>query len=272
MYWKGLQMTVQTHVKRCCSCQVSKCGQCHYCKLPTKLAITKPWESLCVDLIGPYTLKAKDRTRIDFMHITMIDPATSWFQIVELPVSQLPELDIPMGTKGQKGNSTHIQPKQPYFDKSSATVGHLINWTWMSHYPRSQYIIYGNRSEFKLRFETLCDSFGLKGKPISTKNPQSYAILEQVHQTIMTMLHTADLDMAATITNSDIADFLTNVAWAICSTYHTVLIPSPGVAIFGWDMLFDVPFLADWLKIGEYRQKQTDNNTDWENKARVVWD
>ena len=36
---------------------------------------------------------------------------------------------------------------------------------------------------------------------------------------------------------------------------------SPGAAIFGRDMLFDVPFLADWKKIGEYRQIQTDKNT-----------
>ena len=69
-----------------------------------------PWEALCVDLIGPYTLKGKDKTVIDFMCVTMIDPATSWFEIVELPVSQ-PMLDIPMGTKGSKGKDTHIQQK-----------------------------------------------------------------------------------------------------------------------------------------------------------------
>ncbi len=46
--------------------------------------------------------------------------------------------------------------------------------------------------------------------------------------------------------------------WAICSTYHTVLKKaSPGAAIFGWDVLFDIPFLADWNKIGDYRQSQT---------------
>jgi hypothetical protein len=37
-------------------------------------------------------------------------------------------------------------------------------------------------------------------------------------------------------------------------------------------MLFDVPFLADWSKIGEHRQKQTDKNTDHKNMARVDWD
>ena len=37
-------------------------------------------------------------------------------------------------------------------------------------------------------------------------------------------------------------------------------------------MMFDVPFLADWNKIGDYRQRQTDRNTARENKARVDWD
>ncbi len=59
------------------------------------------------------------------------------------------------------------------------------------------------------------------------------------------MLRTAELDMAETVSKSDIADFFTNAAWAIRSTYHTVLKISPGAAIFGRDMLFDVPFLAD---------------------------
>ena len=78
--------------------------------------------------------------------------------------------------------------------------------------------------------------------------------------------------MADTITESDIADFLTNAAWAVCSTYHPVLKTSPGVAIFRRDMLFDVLFLADWSKIGEYRQKQTDKNTVKENSGHVNWD
>jgi hypothetical protein len=88
----------------------------------------------------------------------------------------------------------------------------------------------------------------------------------------MAMLRTADLDMADTVGESDIADFLTNAAWAVRSTYHTVLKTSPGAAIFGRDMLFDVPYIADWSKIGEYRQKQTDKNTNRENSTRVEWD
>ena len=77
--------------------------------------------------------------------------------------------------------------------------------------------------------------------------------------------------MANTVVPSDIDAFLADVAWAICSTYHRVLKASPGGAIFGWDMLFDIPFLA-WNKIGDYRQHQTDLNTTRENCSCCDWD
>ncbi len=37
---------------------------------------------------------------------------------------------------------------------------------------------------------------------------------------------------------------------------------SPGAAIFGQDMLFDILFVADWKQIGDYRQHQTDRSTN----------
>ena len=88
----------------------------------------------------------------------------------------------------------------------------------------------------------------------------------------MTMLRTAELDMADTVAPSDILDFLTDAAWAVRSTYHMVLKASPGAAIFGRYMLFDIPFLADWNKIGDYRQHQTNCNTQCENKSCMDWD
>jgi len=78
--------------------------------------------------------------------------------------------------------------------------------------------------------------------------------------------------MATSVAPSDIATFLTNAAWAIHSTYHMVLKASPGAAIFGRDMLFDIPYIADWNKIGDYRQRQTDLNTQRENNSRVDYD
>ncbi len=55
-------------------------------------------------------------------------------------------------------------------------------------------------------------------------------------------------------------------------TYHTVLKASPGAAIFGQDMLFDVLLIADWQKIGEQRQQLTDLNNARANKGRIDYD
>ncbi len=86
------------------------------------------------------------------------------------------------------------------------------------------------------------------------------------------MLCTAELDMAELVNAYDINILLADAAWAICSTCHTVLKASPGAAIFGQDMLFDIPFIADWKKIGEHRQKLSDLNTARENEGSIDYD
>jgi hypothetical protein len=69
-----------------------------YGNLPPNLVITTPWRVLYVDFIGCYTLKGKDNSSIDFMYLTMINPATSRFEIVELPA--VTKLTIPTMCKG----------------------------------------------------------------------------------------------------------------------------------------------------------------------------
>ena len=85
MYWKGMRTTIRSLTKSCKTCQVNKKSRLKYGHLPPKTAITVPWRVLCVDLIGSYTLNGKDGTVIDFIALTIINPATSWFKVVELP-------------------------------------------------------------------------------------------------------------------------------------------------------------------------------------------
>jgi hypothetical protein len=51
-----------------------------------------------------------------------------------------------------------------------------------------------------------------------------------------------------------------------------VLKASPGAAIFGCDMLFDIPFVADWNKIGERRQSLTDCGNQRKNAKCIDYD
>jgi hypothetical protein len=124
MYWKGIRTTIQKHVKTCRSCQVNKRHSQKYGHLPPKLLITTPWKALCVDLIGPYTLKGKEGSSIDFMCLTMINPTTSWFKIVELPTVKMTVLPTGKGKKVTFDKNTKVA--EPYFDKSSAQISNLV--------------------------------------------------------------------------------------------------------------------------------------------------
>ena len=102
-----------------------------YGHLLSKIVISTPWEALCVDLVGPYTLKGKDGSSIVFMALTIIDPASSWFKIVELPTIYR------LITK--KGNGKERTIKEEIFDESSDQIAQLDNEIWLCRYPQCCY-------------------------------------------------------------------------------------------------------------------------------------
>ncbi len=78
---------------------------------------------------------------IDFICLTMIDPATSWFKIAELPTVDQ-ETTVPPAGKGKKVTfHKNTKVAEPYFDKSSVQISNLVYKTWFSRYPHCQYII-----------------------------------------------------------------------------------------------------------------------------------
>ena len=60
MFWKNMQKQIFKYVKTCDRCQLGKKHKLKYGHIPPKIATTRPWKQMCVDLIGPYTVKAKD--------------------------------------------------------------------------------------------------------------------------------------------------------------------------------------------------------------------
>ena len=74
----------------------------------------------------------------------MIDPASSWFEIVELPLVRR------LRTTSVNGKGKELLKSEDIFDKSSDRIAKLINKTWLSRYPRCQTLIYDNGSVFKL--------------------------------------------------------------------------------------------------------------------------
>ncbi len=64
----------------------------------------------------------------------MINSATSWFEIAELPT--VTKLTVPTTGKGKKVTfANYTKMAETTFDKSFAQVSNLVYKTWFSTYP-----------------------------------------------------------------------------------------------------------------------------------------
>jgi len=160
--WVGLSTTCINVCKRCENCAVSKKRDKKYGLLPPKpTPEIIPWHTLCIDLVGPYKFgnEKKPETYIKFHCMTMIDPATGFFDIVDI---------------GQK------------------TADVIANWLeihWLSRYPLPTEITMNKGSEFAAEArDTLKNEYGFVRKMITSRNPQSNSIIEQCHKTLHNMI------------------------------------------------------------------------------------
>jgi len=156
--WKNVRRDVRRHTKHCEECQRLKTKTAKYGHLPAKKAEYVPWRKLCVDLIGPYKVQDGKGHVHELLALTMIDPATSWFKICKIP------------------------------NKESETVALALDRQWLCRYPRPTYITYDQGGEFTGKeFQELLDSYGIKAKPATSRNPQSNSVVERVHLTLHNM-------------------------------------------------------------------------------------
>ena len=123
--------------------QVTKKSSKKYGILPTKEPEVKPWEFLCVHMIGPYSIKRKDKRTLEFWCVTMIDPVTCWFDI-----------------------------KDATDTKQTNIVTNVVEQAWLNRYPWPQKVISDRGTEFMTEFSTMVqDDYGIKKKPITKINP-----------------------------------------------------------------------------------------------------
>ena len=99
-------------------------------------------------------------------------------------------------------------------------------------YPLPQRILFDRGTKFMAEIAMMCkNDYGLKRKPITTRNPQSSAIIEQIHQTIGNIIRI--FDVSNIVNNDPWSGILAAIMFAVRETYHTTLQPSPMQIVFG---------------------------------------
>lgn len=251
--WPGIVDQARKFCKRCSVCQKFKTRKAKYGHLPSKEAeIPEPWHTVCVDLIGTYTISANVRQLdnaikkmdLNLLCMTFIDPATGWFEIAEVPL----------------------------IDQSSARISQLFNDVWLCRYPRPRKVIFDNGSEFKKDFIPLLKDFAVKPTCTSIKNPQANAILERIHQVVGSMLKTNNLQEVIFDAVTPWNSILASIAYAVRCSFHSTLQATPGQLVFGRDMLLNITFEPDWEVMWKRKQKLINYNNKRENAKRVPHD
>lgn len=246
-YWKGMRAHIKQVCGRCKTCQLTKKLVKKFGELPPKTAEVIPWHTLCIDLIGPYTIQAynkKNKTPKLVLHcLTMIDPATGWFEIV------------------------------PIHNKTSGEIANALEFTWLSRYPWPTEVVVDRGREFMGEcLKMLKRDYNLVRKPITTRNPQANAILERSHQTVGNLLRTHQLhtDKGDGLSFDErLKGVLAAVQFAMRATVHTTTRATPMQLVFSRDAILNTRFEADWQYIKDRKQHVINQNNKRENAKRT---
>jgi len=166
--WIGLKPACVRVCKNCENCAASKERDQKTGLLPPKpTPEIIPWHALCVDLAGPCKFgdEKKPETHIELHCVTMADPATGFFETVEI---------------GQK---------------TADVTANCLEVHWLARHPWPTEMTVDKGSEFATRevSETLQNECGVKRKIVTSRNPQSNSMTERCHKTLHNMIRSAQI-------------------------------------------------------------------------------
>ena len=116
-------------------------------------------------------------------------------------------------------------------------------------------------------FAKMCQNdYGLKRKPITTRNPQSNAIIKRINQNIGNIICT--FDVSNIVNNDPWSGILAATMFVVRATYHRKLQASPMQLVFGWDAILNIKHVADWEHIQKRKQWWINHNNKRGNIRR----
>jgi hypothetical protein len=223
-----MRETITKVCRQCATCLYNKPKNLKYGKIPAKMAPEHiPWHTLCIDLIGPYkvgkpkvvknkitkirrgkkVVEEEEATKPPFTLwcLTMIDPATGWFEIAEIP------------------------------SKRADYVSNVLEQTWFNRYPWPTEVVLDRGREFMAEVkDMLRDDYGVVRKPITTRNPQANSIVERAHKTLDYLLKSQEMWKKTKEELEDaIPGILGAVAFGMRATVHTTTRATPAQLVFG---------------------------------------
>ena len=145
--------------------------------------------------------------------------------------------------------------------KRADVIANIVETTWLTRYPWPTQIVLDRGKEFMAEFTTMIiNDYGIKKRPISTRNPQANAIVERIHQTIGNVLRTFEVQKDELDEDDPWSGILAATMFATRATVHTTLQKTPMQLVFGRDAILNIAHDACWNLIKDRKQKLINKN------------
>src|SRR5687767_12483623 len=191
LWWPTMREQITAYVQACPTCQINKRKQKKYGHLPPKEAEAVIWDKMCIDLIGPYKIRRKGQPDLVCKCVTMVDPASGWFEIHQ------------------------------YDNKRLITMANIAKQEWFARYPWPTQVTFDRGSEFIGQDfqKMLANNYGIQKKPITVRNPQANTIVERILQVIAKMDRMFELETNYLDVDNPWKGVLSATAFAVRLTY-----------------------------------------------------
>ncbi len=200
-----------------------------------------PWEEVAINLISPWKVKVNGQ-QVEFNALTCIDMASNLVKLVCV----------------DKKTVEHIR------DKSTQS--------WLCQYPLPVQCLHDKGGEFiGQNFQWLLGIFTIKDVCSTSKNPQSSAICERMHQTVTNVLRTLvhiNPPQNMTQARDTIDNALATAMHAMQTTIALTLGSTPAALAFYQDMFLNVLLIADWQAIARTCEHHVNENFQHANRKQ----
>ncbi len=144
----------------CKDCQKLKLAGRSYGLLPKQEGQNAPWEEVAINFIGPWKVKVNGQ-QVELNALTWIDMALNLVKLIRV----------------NNKTAEHIRDK--------------FTQSWLCQYPCPVQRLHDKGGEFiRQNFQWLLEIFSINDVCSNSKNPQSNAICERMHQTVTNVLRT----------------------------------------------------------------------------------
>ena len=232
-YWPGMSADVRRAIRNCEICQVSKHGQAPKSSNQQHLYAGRPWQTLSLDLVGPFVETPRGNTMI----LVIADHFTKWRDAVAIP------------------------------DGTTTSIVNVLERQVFNYFGLPERLHTDRGAQFESQLmEELCAVWGIQKTRTTPYHPQGNGVVERGNKDLGDALRSLLL-------NRDESDWdllLPQIMRSIRSTPHSVTGETPNFLMFGREL--SLPDILISGKTTGVKQSQSEYARDLHKRLEEAFD